>query len=129
MKTRQKERMSRKRERVRVLSGNQVSDGLLVCNHNIWWAVAGWRGGTRQRKTRDLTQAAFGLVFTEVTNHPSLSAADAKLPEFRSEKGEKVLAAIHSNIQNLVTPFLYSSYNLFGPERRYQIQAMQINKH
>jgi hypothetical protein len=90
--------MSRKRERVRVLSGNQVSDGLLVCNHNIWWAVA-WRGGggARHRKTRDLTQAAFGLVFTEVTNHPPLSA---KLPEFRLEKGEKaqpqILAAINS---------------------------------
>jgi hypothetical protein len=25
-------------------------------------------GGTRHRKTRDLTHAAFGLVFTEVTN-------------------------------------------------------------
>jgi hypothetical protein len=38
-----------------------------------------------------LTQAAFGFIFTEVTNHhlPSLSAADAKLPGFRLEKGEK----------------------------------------
>ncbi len=107
------EREKEEREWVRVPSGNQVSDGLLVCNHNIWWAVAGkgkerdigkleiWR---RQHLVRS-SQRWLTIIY-----HPfKLRMQSCWISFFGKRSKDSSFApadGMHSDFQNLVAPLL-----------------------